>query len=222
MNERHHAAERSAILDAILPNVPFDGWSARALRAAAREAGIDPAAVPLVYPDGVAGVIAEWSRRADAAMVAAYAAAETDEMKFRERITFLVRARIEAVADHREAVRRALTFLALPGHTALGTRCLYRTVDEMWYAAGDRSTDFSFYTRRLTLAAVYSSTLIYWLDDPSDGFAGTWAFLDRRIAAVMRIPRRRQQLRDATRFVPNPRRFARRVAERLREDRVGG
>jgi ubiquinone biosynthesis protein COQ9 len=221
MAEPRHQAERSAVLEALLPNVPFDGWSDRALRTAAADAGLDPASVPLIFPDGAAGAIADWSRAADAAMVAAFEGAATEEMKFRDRIAFLVRARIEAVADHREAVRRAMTFLALPGHAALGMKCLYRTVDEMWYAAGDRSTDFSFYTRRLTLAGVYSSTVMYWLDDPSEEFTGTWTFLDRRIAGVMRIPQRCQRLRDAGRLVPNPRRFMRRVAQRLREERVG-
>ena len=91
----------------------------------------------------------------------------------------------------------------------------------MWYAAGDRATDFNFYTKRLTLAGVYSSTLLFWLDDASDDNAATWAFLDRRIAGVMRIPARKENLRRATGYLPNPRRFARLVAERLREGGLG-
>src|SRR3546814_12063346 len=88
---------------------------------------------------------------------------------------------------HKEAVRRALAFLALPGNAGLAVRSLYRTVDAIWWACGDRSTDFNFYTKRGLLAAVYSSTLLYWLDDGSDGHADSWAFLDRRIADVMRL-----------------------------------
>lgn len=217
----HMDAERRAILDAILPHVPFDGWSQRALRGAAAGAGLDVAMVQLAFPGGVAEVIAYWSDAADAAMAAAYAEADGDEMRFRERITFLVRARIGAVAGHREAVRRALTYLAQPQHGGTGLRCLYRSVDEMWCAAGDRATDFNFYTKRLTLAGVYSSTLLFWLDDTSDDSAETWAFLDRRIAGVMRVPARREKLRRAGRYLPNPRRFARLVSERLREGGVG-
>jgi ubiquinone biosynthesis protein COQ9 len=214
-------AERAAILAAVLPHVPFDGWSERALRHGGEDIGLDPAAVRLAFPGGVGDVIGYWARTADAAMVAAYETAPDGEMRFRDRIAFLVRARIEAVADHREAVRRALTWLAQPQHAGLALKLLYRTVDEMWYAAGDRATDFAFYTKRLTLAGVFSSTLLYWLDDTSEDHAASWAFLDRRIAGVMRIPQRRQRLREARRLVPDPRRFARRVAERLREDRLG-
>jgi ubiquinone biosynthesis protein COQ9 len=78
----------------------------------------------------------------------------------------------------------------------MAAECLYRTVDAIWYAAGDTATDFNFYTKRGLLAAVYSSTLLYWLDDTSEDSAKTWAFLDRRIAEVMKVPRMLSELGD--------------------------
>jgi len=220
-DDTHLIDTKRALLAAILPHVPFDGWSAKSLRAAAADAGVAPELTKLAFPGGVAELIAFWSGEADRAMVAAYEEADGDAMRFRERITFLVRARIDAVGDHREAVRRALTYLAQPQHGGKGLACLYRTVDEMWYAAGDRATDFNFYTKRLTLAGVYSATLLFWLDDGSEDGVATRAFLDRRIAGVMRIPQRREKLRRATGFLPNPQRFARLVSDRLRERGVG-
>ena len=104
-----------------------------------------------------------------------------------DRVATAVRVRLEALGPHREAVSRGLAFLALPHNAALGTRCLYRTVDAIWYAAGDTATDYNFYTKRLLLAGVYTSTLLFWLNDRSEGYAQTWAFLDRRIGEVMRI-----------------------------------
>lgn len=220
-DESHLLETKRALLAAILPHVPFDGWTQKSLRAAAADAEVSPALAKLAFPDGIAGVIVFWSEEANRAMLAAYADQAGDDMRFRERITALVRARIAAVGAHREAVRRALTYLAQPQHGGKGLKCLYRTVDEMWYAAGDRSTDFNFYSKRLTLAGVYSSTLLFWLDDESEDSDATWAFLDRRIAGVMRIPQRRENLRRATDLFPNPRRFARLVSERLREGRAG-
>ena len=80
-----------------------------------------------------------------------------------------------------------LALLALPLNAPLGLKLLYRTVDAIWYAAGDTSADFNFYTKRATLAGVFSSTLLYWLNDRSEGNEATWAFLDRRIDDVMRF-----------------------------------
>jgi ubiquinone biosynthesis protein COQ9 len=116
---------------------------------------------------------------------------------------------LEIVAPWREAVRRALSVLALPQHAPLGLRLLYGTVDAAWYGAGDRTTDFSFYTKRLTLAAIYAATLLYWLEDHSPDFADTHAFLDRRLAEVAVIGSARQRLGTAVERFPNPVRLLR-------------
>ena len=100
-----------------------------------------------------------------------------------------VRERLSAMAAHREAVRRALSFMALPQNGAAAAACTCRTVDAIWYAAGDTSTDFSFYTKRALLSGVYVATVLYWLGDKSAGSQDTWGFLDRRIAGIMRIRR---------------------------------
>jgi ubiquinone biosynthesis protein COQ9 len=108
-------------------------------------------------------------------------------MKIREKVAAGVRARLEAVAAHREAVRSGLSFFALPQNAAAGLGCLYRTVDAIWYAAGDKATDYNFYTKRALLAGVYSSTLLFWLNDKSEDCSATWAFLDRRIGEVLKV-----------------------------------
>jgi ubiquinone biosynthesis protein COQ9 len=95
-------------------------------------------------------------------------------------------------------VRRALALLSLPFNAGLALKLLYKTVDAMWYAAGDTSTDFNFYTKRATLAGVYSSTLLYWLADRSPGSEATWDFLDRRIDDVMKIEKLKSRVKSWT------------------------
>jgi ubiquinone biosynthesis protein COQ9 len=116
-------------------------------------------------------------------------------LKMRDRIKFAVRSRIELHTGSKEAARRALALLALPLNSALGLKLLYRTADAMWYAAGDTSADFNFYTKRAILAGVYSSTLLYWLNDRSPGNEATWRFLDRRIDDVMKFEKLKSQVR---------------------------
>ena len=119
-------------------------------------------------------------------------------MKVRDRIRSLVWARIEAVAPHREALRRALAVLAQPQNLARASRLAWRAADAIWRLAGDTATDLSHYTKRATLVAVYGATLLAWLDDQSDGFAATAAFLDRRIDDVMRFEKAKARLKPAT------------------------
>ena len=206
-------AERDRLLDAMLAHAPFDGWSETALRAGERDLGATPAEV--LFPGGPREALAHFSRRADRQMVAALE--EVDIQGLRRRVAFAVDARLDTLDPHREAVRRGLSFLAMPHNAPLGARLLYRTVDDIWYAAGDRSADFSFYTRRGLLAAVVASTTLFWLDDRSEDRAETRAFLDRRLQDVMRIQQARGGLKRAGRAAFGPLRILREVAR----DRYG-
>ena len=180
-------ARRRALLEAVLPQVPFDGWTQRALMAGAESAGMDKAEALNLFPGGPAEAIAFHSEEADRRMLTGLAELGLEDMKVRERISTAVRLRLEQNAGEREAIRKALAFLAMPQNARLATKLLYRTVDAMWLAAGDRSTDYNFYTKRLLLSGVYSSTLLVWLDDQSEGNQKTWAFLERRIDEVLKI-----------------------------------
>ncbi len=180
---------RRRVVEATLAHVPFDGWTDRALRAGADDADVELGAARRAFPRGAADIVAWWSADGDRRMVAELERRELEAMPVRERIATAVRVRLEIDSGHREAMRLALGRAALPPYAPAATRRLWRTVDAMWRAAGDTATDYNFYTKRALLAGVHASTLLYWLDDRSDGTAATWAFLERRIADAMRIPK---------------------------------
>jgi ubiquinone biosynthesis protein COQ9 len=169
------------LLDEVLRHVPFDGWTERALASCA-----DPDACAREFPGGISDVVREFNARADRAMIAAVQGLG-EETRTRDRIAFAVRARLESLTPHREAARRLAAWAAMPGHQSLAARLVWRTVDAIWRAAGDRSTDFGFYTKRALLAGVYGATVLYWLEDRSPGSEETWRFLDRRILDVTRL-----------------------------------
>lgn len=196
--------QRQRLLDAVLYEVPFEGWTESALLAGARAAGFTPTAALNLFPGGMMEVLEAWHRRADAQMVETLAGHDLASLRMPQRIALAVRTRLEQALPHREAVRAAMTFLANPLHAAAGARLGYATVDAIWRAVGDRATDFSFYTKRATLAAVYGATVLFWVNDRSPGTTETWAFLDRRLADVGRIPKARAELRRLGERLPNP------------------
>ena len=212
------AGLRDRLIVATLAHTPFDGWSPAALRAGARDIDVAEEVAENMFPGGTRDMIRHFSRWADRCMVAGLDAADLDEMRIHERVTIAVELRLEALEPHKEAVRRGLSWLAMPQNAVLGARLLYRTVDDIWYAVGDRSADFSFYTKRGLLAGVVGSTTLFWLDDNSEGGVETSAFLDRRIADVMRIHSARRRTEDIKMKVPNPLRILRDVARK----RYGG
>lgn len=191
------------LIAATAPHVAFDGWTAASVTAGAADAGIDHDIAKLVFPGGAPDMVDAYTALADVRMVAAMAGA--GNMKVRERVTRVVRIRLEQAAAEREAVRRALAVFAL--HPAVGARTLWRTADAMWRACGDTATDFNHYSKRAILGSVYGATLLYWLDDESDGYADTWAFLDRRIEGIMRFEKAKARVTSAVADRPSLGRF---------------
>ena len=195
---------REKILAEALAHVAFDGWHDKTLSAAAEKVGASAAELKAAFPRGVSDALLFFSSEADRKAVEAIEKADLKPMRVRERVAFAVRKRIEAVAKHKEAARRGAAVFALPQHALDGTTAVYRTVDALWRAVGDTSADFNFYTKRLLLSGVYTTTMLHWFADTSEDFEDTWKFLDRRIADVMQIEKVKAQVTKFAEGLPNP------------------
>ncbi len=179
--------ERDNAIAAMLPHVPFDGWTLRALRRGLADIDVPAGEAELLFPGGTADLIEAFCDWADRRMEAEAATLDLAASRLHERVRAVIALRLAQNRPYKETVRRAIALLALPSHTRLAATCTARTIDAIWHAAGDRSADFSWYTKRAILGAVYGVTLLYWLRDNGDDDTTTLAFLDRRLAGVGRI-----------------------------------
>jgi ubiquinone biosynthesis protein COQ9 len=184
--------ERDAALQAALPHIAMDGWTRRALRAGLRDLGVDGGDAERLFPGGAVDMVETYCDLADRRMTASAESESIAELRLSQRVRALIALRLRQAAGEREAVRRAVAVLALPGHVAASARTAARTADAIWYAAGDRSADISWYTKRAILIGVYGATLLRWLSDTSEDDQDTLAFLDRRLAGVARLGRLRR------------------------------
>ncbi len=180
---------KDALIRAVLPEVPFSGWTPAALAQAAKSAGLDASMAERAFPGGVADAVLHFVDLADRRLAEDAEKDGLEGLRLTGRIRWLIRRRLEAWTEHREAVRRAAVILSLPGNAARAARATWATADLMWYLAGDQSVDFSYYTKRASLSAVYSATLLCWMADESEGAAESWAFLDRRLADLSHLPK---------------------------------
>lgn len=196
-------ALKAAILEAALAHVAFDGFTDTVLKNAAKEAGANAGDIARLFPDGPLSLVEAFSADADARLAAVLAKKKLGGMKIRERIREAVLARLEILRPQKEAARRAAAFLTLPPHAALGAKLLYRTVDIIWRAAGDTSTDFNFYSKRAILAGVYSATLMRWFTDQSGDETSTRDFLANRIEDVMRFEKLKAQVKERAKHLPS-------------------
>jgi ubiquinone biosynthesis protein COQ9 len=179
--------ERDAAIEAMLPNVPFEGWTIRALRSGLIAAGLPEDEATILFPGGAADMIAVFCDLADRRMTEA--AASLTETRTAARVRAVIASRLTMNRPHKEAIRRALAVLALPGNARTAAAITARTVDAIWHAAGDRSADFSWYTKRALLTAIYGATVLFWLHDTSEHDAETRLFIDRRLHGVGRLSR---------------------------------
>ena len=198
---------RVALAEGIASNAAFDGWGDDARDMAADAAGIDRDIARLAFKDGPVAMIDAWFAAIDQEMVETVPAEQAAQMKIRQRITALVEARLAAAAPNREALRRALTILAMPQNAAMGARLGWRTVDAIWAQAGDTATDYNHYTKRATLFAVYAATIAVFLNDESEDHADTRAFLARRIEGIMRFEKWKAGIARRTENRPSLSRF---------------
>ena len=184
---------QAQLLAAALPHVAFDGWSETSLKAACQDLSITRQMAALACPRGAIDLAIRFHHDGDEVMQDILQKKDIKSLKIREKITFSVRARLDAILD-KEAVRRGATLMALPQHAAEGAGLVWGTCDRIWAAIGDSSADVNWYTKRLTLSSVYSATVLYWLGDNSPNHQDTWTFLDRRIENVMQFEKFKAQV----------------------------
>lgn len=192
------------IMEFTLRHVPFDGWTGEALKRGAVDAGVDPLEAIEVLGTDPLNLISTYSHMVDRQMKERLAAVDLASMKMRDRIATIVMTRFQIMGPYREAAQKGAVLLSLPQNVPLATRLMYETVDTMWKLAGDHSTDFSYYTKRASLSAVYSSTLLYWFRDMSSEFTSTREFLNRRLDNIMMIPKIKARIKGAVDIASAP------------------
>ena len=76
-----------------------------------------------------------------------------------KRVKKILSLRLNILNEDKIFYKKTFNHLLLPHNTKLMKKNLYNTVDNIWYFAGDHSTDFSFYTKRFSLAIIYVNAL---------------------------------------------------------------
>lgn len=199
----HTPDSQEKVLISLLPHVPFEGWTLEAMRLAVLDAGFEEGDEFRVFqgsPKQALKAFFEWT---DAKMTEQLQTLNLDQMRIRDRIATAVMVRLAILSPHKEAVRKTLSTLTHPTYGPQGLQLLGKTVSDMWYAAGDQSTDFNYYSKRTLLAGVYVSTLWTWLDDTSPDHAETRAHLNKRIDQVMQIPKIKGNIQKAASHLCN-------------------
>ncbi|MGL6187740.1 MAG: COQ9 family protein [Holosporales bacterium] len=175
-----------------------NGWRKEVLKKAAEEMGYPEIVAWALFPGGVEDALCCWSRQVDAQLRSTLSLGSLENLKVRERIFWGVRTRLQILEPQKAAVAEAARFFLNPLNTCQGVKLLQETVHTLWVAAGDTSTDWNYYSKRVLLSGVYGATFLYWLKDTSLDHEKTWEFLKNRIDSVMKIQKIKWDLQGKT------------------------
>ncbi len=195
------------ILDKLLQNAAFDGWTDQAVKIAVRSLDLQEGAEHIYAAGGALGLMRRWSNRLDTEMAARLSALDLETMRIRDKVTEAVWIRLELLRGHEDAARRAMARLSLPDANAQGAAQLWASADAIWTAIGDRSEDYNYYTKRAILSGVIGASLLAWLSGDNDDKAEARAFLQRRIENVMQFEKAKAQTLGAVSGLPKPEEF---------------
>ena len=202
---------RFVLIRAMLTHVPFDGWTWEAMEQGAKDISFEKKKTSSsrikifkdLFKNGSIDFIDIFSEIIDLEVKENYDLIEPKPEKVPEKIKKIIMIRLSLCQKYKEAVRSSIPLTAIPKNAKVSIKILYRTCNSMWRIAGDKSTDFSFYTRRISLAAVYTSTLLFWLNDNSNNNVETEYFLQRRLNDINKISSLKKPLSNVKKFTNN-------------------
>ncbi|NUX01339.1 COQ9 family protein [Wolbachia endosymbiont of Madathamugadia hiepei] len=188
--------EIKSVVDELIRVIPFEGISDETLLKVCTDLNLANSFCK--FQNGIYSALEYIAEDLNSAMEAELINSNLEDMKVRERVKLAVQIRLSNYAklsNYREFLKNVLLFSVLPKNTYFSSKLLYRTVSAIWYDIYDQSTDFNYYTKRAILAGVYLSTMLFFINDYSEGFADTLSFLDRRIDNVMAFQKFKTRLK---------------------------
>ena len=117
------------------------------------------------------------------------------------KIRELILLRLNLYQKEKKIIKKTYFSLLLPKHFNISSYALYKTVNEIWFLAGDKSTDFNFYSKRAILSTIYSSVIFHWINN--DDINLTKLFLDKQLLRVSKIPIVKGKIKNFSSQLPN-------------------
>lgn len=186
MTEAPSQTLRKRWLAAMLPHIPFDGWTEAAMKTAAEDAGLSADEQAFAAPDGLNDLMRTFFDQAEERTREAIHSVDLEPLRVRDRVKVGVMAWLEALAPNKEAVRRAAQRGFMPWGATAAIQRSWSVADMIWDAAGDTSTDYNRYTKRGLLSAALPPIVMGWLDHKMDEEAKTDELVTRQIERAMK------------------------------------
>ena len=117
-----------------------------------------------------------------------------------KRIRKVLLSKISLMNKDKSFYRSIFLNLLIPKKNFSLSSQLYNSVDQLWFIAGDSSTDFNFYTKRLILSGIYSRVMLFFFNNNNQEELEN--ILDESLKRVSKIPEIKSKLKIFKDFLP--------------------
>lgn len=179
--------EKLAILAKFLENAPFEKWSNNNLLHSAEQCGIDRGHLFLLFPKGIEDLTNFFHQLNNEKLNSNFLKTKETISGTTEKIINLIEIKLEIYNKHRKAIPFLMQYNLKPTNFCNTQKFLWQTCNQIWQLAGDSSTDYNYYTKRILLEYVYSSTMMYWISDDSENYVETKKFLRKKIKEILKL-----------------------------------
>jgi len=193
---------RLDILNVAKKHIILNGWNDTVFLSIAKKKQFKIEEIRALFPKGYRSLLELYLINTDQEMTKACKKIDLIRIKTHERIKAIILMRLKINEKDKELAKRTFFTLMLPQHARLAASSLYNTIDQIWYLAGDNSTNFNFYTKRGILSGIYLSTILYWLNKKNSEFKKTEQFLNLQLNNVSKIPKIKKRFSTFVDFTP--------------------
>lgn len=183
--EEKYLTLRIQFMHSILNLLPFSEWSEKLVDEAAIACSFEPGYHYVLFPQGLSEIIEYFEEWQDIRMLEILSKC-TAPSKIREKILLALKIRIKECGPKLIHIKNGAYF-AVPANIISATKLSFRTCDVIWHYAGDKSTDYNYYTKRSLLLSAYLSAIMYYINDESEDYANTDIFIAEALDNIINI-----------------------------------
>ena len=170
--------------------VSIDGWSENILVKLVSK-NIDRSELAYFFPNGYKDIFKFSLDEINNSLEITISKTNIINLPLNKRIKKILMTRIEILNKDKKFYNKTFNHLLLPQNTKILKKNLYKSVDTMWYLAGDNSTDFNFYTKRLILSGIYVSTLLIFFNKNIEEAENN---IDKSLKRIAKLPKLKERL----------------------------
>lgn len=183
--EERYKAQRLQFVQTLVGLVAFHEWDDKLLAEVEEMLSWGRGYSFVLFPSGVKGVIEYFEAWQDDLMLETLNKIVTPD-KIREKIALALKIRIKNLVPkiiHNKNCR----YYIRPENAIFGTEIALQTCNKIWYYAGDKSTDFNYYTKRGLLLSVYLSSIMFYINDESEEHIKTDKFIKQALENIINL-----------------------------------